>query len=124
MLASLLTLFIFGTLVTGGMVFLLRRFAVRTKEGSSSDMNDQETQVKAIDLEIQAALDYMAPMIPLGEAVQREQEIATIRSELAVESKKLADLDLVPPELRELVLRTEAVQRFPLELRELLPFRE
>jgi hypothetical protein len=38
--------------------------------------------------------------------------------------KQLADLDLVLPELRELVLRPEAVQRLALKLRELLSLRE
>lgn len=108
MLAILLTLIICGALTTGGLFFVLRGFATRTKEGSSNDMDEQEQAVRKLDEEIQAALNYVSPMVPLADAVKREQDIAALRNEMAAESKKLGDLDGQLSKLQTAVEAAEA----------------
>ncbi len=108
MIAVILTLIICGAAATGGLVFLLRSFANKSEKGSSGDTDEQEKVIKKVDEQIEIGLSYLAEMLPLSEALEKEKVIAGVRGELAVESKKLADLDAQLSKLQRAVEDAEA----------------
>ncbi|MFN8389572.1 MAG: hypothetical protein U0136_04715 [Bdellovibrionota bacterium] len=108
MLPILLSLIIFGALATGGLFMLLKSFAKKTTAGNSSGMTEIENSIQQLDEHINRSFEYFDQMLPLGDAVQKEQEIAAVRADLAVESKKLADLDAQLTKLQAAVETAEA----------------
>ena len=108
MLAIFVVLILFGLAATGALFALLKSFAKKTTKGGSSEMLDADRIIKELDQGIDRALQYLDQMLPLTDAVLKEQEIAALRGELAVEAKKLADLDAQLTKLQQAVEVAEA----------------
>lgn len=101
--------FLVGALATVGIfVMTLRGLAAKSSGADGSDLQQRETRSTELSSQLDQALQYLAAMVPLGDALEREQQIAGLRQDLSAETKKLQDLEAQLGRMQGLVETAEA----------------
>ncbi len=93
MVLIIVSFLIGASAIAGIFVLTLKSLAAKAEGGGGSDLEQREERSSRLSENIEQALAYLGAMVPLADAVEREQQIAGLRQDLAGETKKLQDLE-------------------------------